>query len=161
MSTDDLLIQLIDVLDEELERIAVLRFRLVVLGSLMAADQTPWLERSVQELERASEQLRLADLRRAATTVGLSDEYNLGSEARLGDIADRVDEAWGEILRDRRLRLLEEVAAVERLVETTAAAAGRRTTLVQEALAFLTDHGASTTYGRRPAGTAQLVQGAL
>ncbi len=160
MSTDHLLLQLIDVLDDEIERIAILRFRLVVLGSLMAADQVPWLDRSVQELERASEQLRLVDLRRAATTVGLSDRYHLGSDARLEDLADHVDLAWGEILRDRRIQLLEEIASVEGLVETTAAAVGRRTALVQDALAFLRSDGAST-YGRRPTGTAQLVQGAM
>ncbi len=160
MSTDELLSELIDVLDDELERMAILRFRLVVLGSLMAADQTPWLERSIQELERASEQLRLADLRRAATTAGLTDEYDLGTEARLGDIADHVAEGWGEILRDRRFRLLEEIAALDGLVQTTTAAAGRRTAIVQEALTFLNSD-AAPTYGRRPTGTARLVQGAL
>jgi len=160
VTTDDLLIQLIDVLDDELERIATLRFRLVVLGSLMAADQIPWLTRSVQDLERASEELRLVDLRRAATTVGLSDHYHLDPDARLGDIADEVDQAWGEILRDRRVRLLEELAGVERLVETTTAAMGRRTALVRDALAFLRSNGAST-YGRHSAGTARLVEGAM
>jgi hypothetical protein len=158
--TDDLLNDLIDVLDEELGRLATLRFQLVVLGSLVAADQAPWLDRSVRELERASEELRLADLRRAAATVGLSDEYDLGAEARLGDIAERADRAWGEILFERRSRLLEEIAGIERLVETTTMALGRRAALVGEAMTFLRTGGTST-YGRRPAGRAQLVQGAL
>ena len=104
MIPDELLTELVEVLDEELERMATLRFRLIVLGSLMAADQTPWLERSIRDLEVASEQLRLADLRRAAATVGLLHEYDLEDEARLEEIAERADHAWGELLRERRLQ---------------------------------------------------------
>ncbi len=157
---DELLTELVEVLDEELDRMATLRFRLVVLGSLMAADQTPWLERSIRDLEVASEQLRLADLRRAAATVGLLHEYGLEDEARLEQIADRADHAWGELLRERRLRLLEEMAGVSRLVDTAAAAAGSRTALVQEALDFLRSD-APSDYGQRRGGTARLVQGSM
>ena len=151
---------MVEVLDEELDRIATLRFRLVVLGSLMAADQTPWLERSIRDLEVASEQLKMADLRRAATTVGLLDELDLDDDARLGDIADRADQAWGEMLRERRLRLLEEMAGVSRLVDTAAAAAGSRTALVRDALRFLRSDPPSD-YGQRRGGTARLVQGSM
>jgi len=161
---DRLLTELVEVLDEELDRIATLRFRLVVLGSLMAADQTPWLERSICDLEQASEQLRLVELRRAATTLGISDELELDPDARLGDIAarvDRVNQAWGDLLRERRLRLLEEMTGVAGLVDTTTAAAGRRTALVEEALSFLRGDGGTATYGRRRPGAAQLVEGSL
>jgi hypothetical protein len=158
--TDELLTELVEVLDEELERMATLRFRLIVLGSLMAADQTPWLERSIRDLEVASEQLRLADLRRAATTVGLLHEYGLEDEARLEEIAERADHAWGELLRERRLQLLEEMAGVSRLVDTAAAAAGSRTALVQEALTFLRSEPTSD-YRQRGGGTARLVQGSM
>ena len=50
MSTEDLLAQLIEALDDELEQLELLRFRLVVLGSLVAADQAVWLPISVREL---------------------------------------------------------------------------------------------------------------
>jgi hypothetical protein len=160
VSPDELLTELVEVLDEELERMATVRFRLVVLGSLMAADQTPWLERSIRDLEVASEQLRLSDLRRAVATVGLLDEYELEDDARLEDIAERADRAWGEMLRERRLRLLEEMAGVSRLVDTAAAAAGSRTALVQEALTFLR-RDTMSDYRQRRSGTARLVQGSM
>ena len=165
VSNDELLTALVEVLDEELERMATLRFRLAVLGSLMAADQTPWIERSIRDLEAASEQLRLADLRRAATTVGLLDEYDLDDDARLEDIADRAEHAWGDLLRERRLRLLEEMAGVARLVDTTTAAAGSKTALVQEALNFLRSDAAAeyapADYGPRRTWTARLVEGSM
>lgn len=160
MIVDELLSELVEVLDEELDRIATLRFRLVVLGSLMAADQGPWLERSIRDLELASEELRVADLRRAATTVGVLDEFELGEDARLGEIAERADRAWGELLRERRLRLLEEMAGVSRLVDTAAAAAGSRTALISEALSFLRSD-ATSEYTQRRGRTARLVQGSL
>jgi hypothetical protein len=158
--TDELLSELVEILDEELDRIATLRFRLVVLGSLMAADQSPWLERSIRDLELASEELRLADLRRAAATVGVLDEFDLEDDARLGDIAEKADRAWGELLRERRLRLLEEMAGVTRLVDTAAAAAGSRTSLIREALTFLRSD-ATSDYAPRRTGTAGLVQGSM
>jgi hypothetical protein len=160
VSPDELLTELVEVLDEELERMATLRFRLVVLGSLMAADQTPWLERSIRDLEVASEQLRLSDLRRAAATIGLLHEYDLEDDARLEEIAERTDHVWGELLRERRLRLLEEMAGVSRLVDTAAAAAGSRTALVQEALTFLRSE-TTSDYGQHRGGTARLVQGSM
>jgi hypothetical protein len=160
VSTDDLLAELVEVLDEELERMATLRFRLTVLGSLMATDQSPWLERSVKDLEFASAQLRLADLRRATATVGLIDEYELREDARLEDIAAQADQAWGELLLERRVRLLEEMAGVTRLVDTTAAAAGSRTSLVQEALKFLRND-TGTDYGQRRRATPRLVEGSM
>jgi hypothetical protein len=165
VSADDLLAELIEVLDEELERLVIMRFRLTVLGSLMAADQSPWLERSIRDLEAASAQLRLADLRRATATVGLIDEYGLNEDARLDEIAERADHAWGEMLRERRLRLLEEMAGVTLLVDTTAAAAGSRITLVEEALTFLRSDTAAD-YGQRRGGPtrggrARLVEGSM
>ncbi len=160
MSADDLLAELVEVLDEELERMASLRFRLTVLASLMATDQAAWLERSIRDLEAASADLRLADLRRATASVGLIDEYGLDDTARLDDIADRAGHAWGELLRERRLRLLEEMAGLARLVDTTTAAAGSRTALVQEALAFLR-RDTATDYGSRRGGTARLVEGSM
>jgi hypothetical protein len=165
VNADDLLAELIEVLDEELERLVILRFRLTVLDSLMATDQASWLERSIKDLEVASGQLRLADLRRATATVGLIDEYGLDEDARLDEIAERAGFAWGEMLRERRLRLLEEMAGVTLLVDTAAAAAGSRITLVEEALKFLRSDTAAD-YGQRRGGTARgggarLVEGSM
>jgi hypothetical protein len=165
VSADDLLAQLIEIFDDELERLVTLRFRLTVLQSLMATDQASWLERSVKDLEVASAQLRLADLRRATATVGLIDEYGLDEDARLTEIAEHAGHAWGEMLLERRLRLLEEMAGVTLLIDTSSAAAGSRITLVEEALKFLRSDTAAD-YGQRRGGSvrggrARLVEGSM
>jgi hypothetical protein len=160
VNTEALLTQLVETLDDELEQLALLRFRFVVLASLVAADQSLWLPMSVHELERATEQLRLADLRRAAAATGVTEAFMLDADVRLRDIANEVDDSWGELLLDRRTELLEQVANLRSVAELTISALGRRAALVEEALAFLrTDPG--STYGRPAAPQAQIVRGAM
>jgi hypothetical protein len=160
VNIEDLLTLFVETLDDELDQLAVLRFRLVVLASLLAADQSLWLPMSVQELQQATEELRLIDLRRAATTMGITDVCRLDADTGLGEIAGRLDDRWGEVLHGRREELLEQVANLQSVADLTISALGRRSELVQEALAFVpTDSG--TTYGGRPSSPAQIVQGTI
>ncbi len=160
VSTEDLMAQLIETLDAELEQLTLLRFRLVVLGSLVAADQAFWLPKSVRELQATSEELRMIDLRRAATTSGITEAFWLDPEARLSQIAAQVDNAWGEMLDDRRRRILEQVANIRSVAELTISALGRRSNLLKEALSCLSSDGGST-YGRQGPSRPQIVQGAM
>ena len=160
MSTEDLLAQLIETLDDQLEQLTLLRFRLIVLGSLVAADQAFWLPMSVRELEATADQLRLLDLRRAAATSGITEAFLLDPEARLPQIAAQVDDGWGELLHDRRRLLLEQVANIRSIAELTVSALGRRSNLLREALSFLSSDGGST-YGRQGPARPQIVQGAM
>src|SRR5580693_2859125 len=151
VSTEDLLAELIETLDAELEQLTLLRFRLIVLGSLVAADQASWLPMSVRELQATTDQLRLIDLRRAAATSGITEAFLLDPEAHLPQIAAHVDDAWGEMLHDRRRLLLEQVANIRSVADLAISALGRRSTLLKEALSFISSDGGST-YGRqRPA----------
>jgi hypothetical protein len=160
VSIEDLLTQLIGILDAEVEQLAILRFRFIVLASLVAADQALWLPMSVRELEAATEQLRLIDLRRAATTTGVTEAFWLDPDSRLPEIAERVDESWGELLHDRRRELLEQVENIRSVAEQTISAVGRRSALVKEALSFISDTGGST-YGRPSSPAPQIVRGAM
>jgi hypothetical protein len=160
VSTDDLMAQLIETLDAELEQLTLLRFRLVVLGSLVAADQAFWLPASVRELQATTEQLRMIDLRRAAATSGITEAFWLDPEAGLPQIAAQVDDAWGEMLHDRRRLILEQVANIRSVADLTISALGRRSTLLKEALNFISSGGGST-YGRQRPSRPQIVQGAM
>lgn len=160
MNVDDLLAQLVEVLDEEVERLVDLRFRLVAIGALVATDQVEWLPQAVRELERSSEELRLADLRRAVATTGVTTACHLDPEARLHELAEQVAEGWGEVLRGRRRQLLEELADVQNLAELTTSAVGQHSELVQEALTFLRSN-AGSAYSRHTVPRAPIVQGAM
>ena len=126
VSTEDLLAELVETLDAELEQLTLLRFRLVVLGSLVAADQASWLRCPSASSQATTEQLRLIDLRRAAATSGITDAFWLDPEARLHQIAAQVDDAWGEMLHDRRRLLLEQVANIRSVADLAISALGRR-----------------------------------
>ena len=160
MSTEDLLAQLIETLDAELEQLALLRFRLIVLGALVAADQGPWLPMAVSELQATTDQLRLTDLRRATATAGITEAFLLDPEAHLHQIAAQVDDGWGEMLQDRRRVLLEQIANIRSVADTTVSALGRRSTLLREALRCIADD-AGASYGRQRPSQPQIVQGAL
>lgn len=160
VSTEDLLAELIETLDAELEQLTLLRFRLIVLGSLVAADQASWLPMSVRELQATTDQLRLIDLRRAAATSGITEAFLLDPEAHLPQIAAQVDDAWGEMLHDRRRLLLEQVANIRSVADLAISALGRRSTLLKEALSFISSDGGST-YGRQRPSRPQIVQGAM
>jgi hypothetical protein len=160
VSTEDLLAQLIEALDAELEQLTLLRFRLIVLASLVSADQASWLPTSVRELQATTDQLRVIDLRRAAATSGITEAFLLDPEARLPQIAAQVDDGWGEMLHDRRRLLIEQVANVRSVAELTISSLGRRSNLLREALGFLSGGGGSS-YGRQAPSRAQIVQGAM
>src|ERR1700677_913218 len=87
VDTDDRFVQLVEALDRDLELLAVLRYRLIVLGALAGADQGPSIPTAVREIEVAYEDLRLADLVRATATVRVAEEFDLGPMPRLAAVA--------------------------------------------------------------------------
>lgn len=160
MNTETQLAQLVDVLDAEIDRIRVLRHRFVVLSALVAADQGDWVPSSVLDLQRASEDLRVIELRRAVLASGIATSYGLDDEARLEEIVAVVDPSWAAVLDTRRQAIQEQMSHLRAEADITTTAVERRSALAEEALSFLHSDAAST-YGR-PRGTrAQIVQGAL
>jgi hypothetical protein len=157
---DDLLLQLVDALDRDLELLAILRYRLIVLGSLAAADQSPSIPTAVREIEVAYEDLRLADLLRATATVRVADELALDPMPRIDEIAARSSGGWSETLLSRRGSLLETIAGIKGVATTVRVAMGRRAALAEEALAFLRVDGGAT-YGRTVWRGGVLVEGAI
>ena len=161
MVKDELLLaQLVEILDEELECIESLSFRFASLGALVAADQGTWIPRAVKDLQVASEELRLVDLRRAAATTGVTLSCGLDPDARLDVIAAHVTEGWGAVLDERRTTMIESMADLQSVADLAYSAVHQRSALAEEALEFLRND-TSSTYGRRTAPLAQIVKGAL
>ena len=160
MKTETQLAQLVEILDVELERITALRLRFVVLAALVAADQGDWVPGSVRDLQRASEDLRTVELRRAVLTSGIASTCGLDTEARLEEIVGSVDPSWGLALDTRRLAIREEMVHLCSEADITRTAVERRSALAEEALAFLHSDAAGT-YGRPTGARAHIVQGSL
>ncbi len=150
VNNDDLLLQFVETLDRELELLATIRYRLIVLGALASGDQSQSIPTAVHEAEIAFEALRLSELVRASVTVRLADEFNLDPTPQINDLAVHVAGGWSEILLDRRRALIEAVTEIQGVARSITEAIGRRATLSEEALRFInTDGGA--TYGRAAA----------
>jgi hypothetical protein len=160
VDTDDLFVQLVEALDRDLELLATLRYRLIVLGALAGADQGPSIPTAVHEIEVAYEDLRLADLVRASTTLRVAEEFDLDPMPRLDQLAARANGAWRDVLLERRRSLIEAVIGLEGLATTVRTAMGRRAALAKEALAFL-QIDAGATYGRSVVRGGVLVEGSI
>lgn len=160
VKTDDLLVQLVETLDRDLELLAVLRYRLTVLGALAGADQTPSIPTAVREIELAYEALRLADLARATATLAVAEELAFAQPPRLDELAARVDGVWSEVLLERRGRIIEAVGSVQSLAQIVKASMGQRAAMVEQSLNFLRSEGPST-YGRPTSRSGVLIEGAI
>src|SRR6202451_3510291 len=101
MDPEDLFVQLVEALDRDLELLEVLRYRLLVLGALAAADQGPSIPTAVREIEVAYEDLRLADLVRATATVSVAEVFELEPMPRLDQLAASAGGAWSDVLLER------------------------------------------------------------
>lgn len=160
VDTDTLLVELVEALDRDLELLAVLRYRIVVLGSLAGADQSESLPLAVREIEVAFEALRLAEIVRASVTERVADEFAMQSMPRVDEIATYVSAGWSDLLLERRRNLIEIVSEIQGLSQTVSVAMSRRVALAEEAFTFLrTDTGA--TYGRPTSRGGVLVEGAI
>jgi len=160
VETDDLLSELVESLERDLELLAVLRYRLIVLGALAAADQSVSVLTAVREIEIAYEALRLEEMVRASVTLRVADHFGMELVPRLDALAEHVGGGWSEVLLERRRAIIEIVADTQGIANTVSAAMGRRAALADEALAFLRADGGAT-YGRSTPRGGILVDGAL
>jgi hypothetical protein len=160
VDTDTLLVELVEALDQDLELMTVLRYRMVVLGALAGADQNSSLPLAVREIEVAYDALRLAEIIRATVTEKIADEFAIHPTPRVAEIAEHVSAGWSELLLERRRDLIKTVSEIQGLSHTVALAMGRRVAMAEEAFAFLgTDTAA--TYGRPTPRGGVLVEGAI
>lgn len=160
MNIDDLLVQFVETLDRELEILATIRYRLIVLLALAGADEGQSIPTAVREAENASEALRLSELVRSSMTVQLADEFNIDPMSRIDELAVHAPGSWSEILMDRRRALIESMSGIQGLANSVSAAMGRRAELVEEALRFVHSD-CVATYGRTAPRGAVLVEGAI
>jgi hypothetical protein len=160
VTIDELLVKLVDALDRDIELLASLRYRFIVLGALAGADQSPSLPTAVREVELSFEALRVADLVRASVTAQIAEHLELEATPRLDDLASRTQGAWSEILMERRQSLIFTVTNIQSLANTLKVAMGRRVSLAEDALAFLRGDRASTYHQTSPRG-GLLVEGTI
>lgn len=160
MNIEELLVQFVDILDNEIELLLQIRYRLIVLGAIADVDQGRSIPRAVSETEKVCEQLRLSELMRGSVTAEITEILGIEPTARIDEIAQSVNEVWRDILLERRSSLIETVRDIQEVAAWVTKEMGTRAALASEALGFLkTDSG--STYGRSAPRGGLLVEGAI
>ncbi|HWG98646.1 MAG TPA: flagellar export chaperone FlgN [Pilimelia sp.] len=128
------------------ELLELLLFKLEEEQLLLASGRSRWLAHATREVELVLEQIREAEVLRAAHAQAVAGELGLGPEASLSQLADAAPMPWHEMLHQHRRAFLTLTAEISALAElnrdllTAGQRAARETMLVVA--------GSVETYGR-------------
>jgi len=104
-----------NILWAEREMLETLLFKLVEENSILTSGSTRWLNRADAEVRAAVDQLRAAEIMRAAEVESLALVLNLPVETTLAQLAEVAPQPWPPVLTQHRwaLRaLMQEIEAV-------------------------------------------------
>jgi hypothetical protein len=140
------LADLSSILWREREMLELLLFKLEEEQLLLASGRTRWLAHATREVEIVLEQIRSAEVLRAAEVDAVAALLGLPPNPSLSTLTETAPEPWGEMLREHRKAFLALAAEISTLAEAnrdllTAGQRAARETM----LAFT---GATETYGR-------------
>ncbi len=144
---DDLLAELSRLLWKQRELIDVLKYRLEVQELVLAAGRDHRLQAALDEVEVAMDEIRRSErsrdgvVRQCAALLGLSDK------ASLGDIRQRVDASWADVLGEHQSALLVLVADTERLAGANRERSLRGANEARAVLDAVTGSSTATGYG--------------
>jgi hypothetical protein len=129
------------------ELLELLLFKLEEEQLLVASGRGRWLAHATREVELVLEQVRQAEIVRAAEAQAVAEEYGVRGEASLSELAAVAPTPWNELLRQHRQAFVALTAEIGSLADTNKEllTAGLRAT--RETL--LAVGGSVGTYGRR------------
>ncbi len=153
-------INFVEAVDQEIDLLRRLRYRLIVLQSLTKDDSHEAMQPAIVETQESYENLRGAELIRAAATIKLTDQLELDPGAGMNEIAAISPGAWEEIVLERRKYLIESIDGVQRIIDDLKGVLSRRMTQTERALEFLKEH-SSSGYGTGGSKTGMLITGAI
>lgn len=160
MSTEKTFANFIEAVDQEIHLLKRLHYRLTVLQALVKDDCHAVMQSAVLETQEAYENLRLAELARAAAAITLTDQLELDPGVRMDEIAAKSHGAWKEIVLESRKALIENVDGVQRIIDAIMALSKQRITQTEQALEFLKKH-SNSGYGDSGDNTGLLITGEI
>lgn len=99
------------------ELLELLLFKLEEEQLLLASGRSRWLAHATREVEVVLEQVRQAEVLRAAYAQAAATELGLGPDASLAQIADAAPMPWFEMLHQHRKAFLTLAAEISSLAE--------------------------------------------
>ncbi|HYN96284.1 MAG TPA: flagellar export chaperone FlgN [Pilimelia sp.] len=140
------LTELSSVLWRTRELMELLLFKLEEEQLLLAAGRSRWLAHATREVELVLEQIRQAEIIRAAHAQAAAVEMGLAPDASLSQLADVAPMPWFELLHQHRKAFMTLTAEISGLAETNRdlLTAGQRA--ARETMLIVA--GSVETYGR-------------
>jgi hypothetical protein len=137
------------ILWRERELLELLLFKLEEEQLILASGRTRWLARATREVELVLDQIRSAEVVRAAEVDAAAADLGLTPGPSLGTLAEACPEPWSALLREHRAAFHQLTAEITALADTNREmlSAGQRA--VREAMLAISE--SSTTYS--PTGT--------
>ena len=105
------------ILWREREMLELLLFKLEEEQLVLAGGRTRWLAHATREVELVLEQIRQAEVLRAAEVEVVAAELGLGTNPSLANLADSVPEPWVTMLREHRKAFKALAAEISALAE--------------------------------------------
>ena len=125
----------------------LLVFKLVTMRQLLLSGETRFLAWAAEEVERATEAVRAAELERAVLVTHLADQRVL-TEPSLTELLADAPEPWTNLLQGLRTDLLRCAEETTALLHTNRRLAEAGDRSLSETLGRLTGEPVLTTYGR-------------
>jgi hypothetical protein len=105
------------ILWREREMLELLLFKMEEEQLVLAAGRTRWLAHATREVELVLEQIRQAEVLRAAEVEVVAAEQKLGSNPSLANLAESVPEPWSTMLKEHRKAFMALAAEISALAE--------------------------------------------
>lgn len=130
--------ELAAVLRKERHLLEILLFKLVEARHLLAASEMRFLAWAADEVERAVERVRGAEIERGFIVEKIARELNLSAESlTLRALAEETPEPYRSVFTDHRTAFLELVAEIETVAQANRKLAGQGMRGIQEVLQMI------------------------
>ena len=128
---------------QERELLELLLFKLEEEQLLLIAGKSRWISHATREVEQVMERMRLAGLARSVNVTTVAEEYGLGPDATLRELAAAApDGVWSDILSSHLIAMTELTGQIAEVRDTNERLLREAARSTQETLSGLT----GTTY---------------
>lgn len=129
------------------ELLELLLFKLEEEQLLLASGRTRWVAHATREVEVVLDQIRQAEVVRAAHTHAVAIELGLSPDVSLANLAMRAPAPWGDLLRQHRQAFLTLTAEITGLANANRDLLTRGQRAARETMMMVA--GSVETYGSR------------
>lgn len=132
---------------KERELLELLLFRLEEEQLLLVAGKSRWISHATREVEQVMEWMRTVDLARTIDVAAVAEEYGLGPDATLRELAAAAPDVWSDIFASHLVAMTELTRQITEVRDTNERLLREAARSTQETLSDLTGGADPGVYG--------------